>query len=475
MTSQQQRAAIYARISSDLSQEAAGVRRQIEACRELAAQENYEIVNVYQDNDISAMNARKLRPGFEGLMAEVTRGRLDAVLVWQTSRLVRSRPDRARVIETFREASTSIVPVKGPRMDLTSAYGRLITDLMTTFDTAESEVKSERVIAAAAQRAADGRPASKLGFGWRKGADGAYEVDPGEAEVVKRIINDVRAEVPLRAICRALNAEKVPLPRSGVAWQPVTVRSLVLRASNVAQRVHHIGRPTEVFYEARWPPLVDTRAWEEACAVLKSPDRFTRVQRGAPRKWLLSYGVGVCGVCDGPLRGKAMKDGRTPARPTYQCDRRGCVSRGLLQVDESVRAAVIARLSQPDVVAGVEAALARRQDDDGAAASKLKNVEVKLEDAAVLYSNGTITALQLATISDSLVPERNRLAALMPTSAPSGLSAVLAAAGGIEAVWDVATVVERHALLEELGACVTILPTGGGRFKPATLTVEFAF
>lgn len=475
MTPKPRRAVIYARISSDPTGQASGVRRQIEACEELAESQGYEVLGVYQDNDISAMDSRKKRPQFELLMAAVARGDLDAVIVWQTSRLVRSRIERAKLIELFGKTETDIVPVQGPIMQLGTAYGRFLAELLTAADTIESDVKAERVAAASAQRAREGRPSSKIGFGWRKTANGTYEPEPAEAAVVARVVDDVRRNVSLRAICKSLNEEGVPRPRSGVAWQPATVRALVKRPSNVARRVHHVGRATEVVYEAVWPALVELEAWNEACAVLSSPDRFTRAQRGAPRKWLLTYGIGVCDVCAGPLRGKTMKDGPRYTRLTYQCDRLGCVSRSMTKVDELVTSMLFERLSRPDIVAGVHEELARRRAPDRDIAQEMAAVDAKLNEIARLSTSKGLSPSQVAIMSEELLHKRDQLERLLPLDTPTALAASFVRAGHIQTVWDGATVGERHALLKELGTRVAIMPSRGGRFNPSSVTVSFAF
>jgi DNA invertase Pin-like site-specific DNA recombinase len=57
------RAAIYARISLDKVGEAAGVGRQIDACRQLAEVEGWSIDEVLVDNDLSAYSGA-CRPEF---------------------------------------------------------------------------------------------------------------------------------------------------------------------------------------------------------------------------------------------------------------------------------------------------------------------------------------------------------------------------------------------------------------------------
>ncbi|HEY2297117.1 MAG TPA: recombinase family protein, partial [Jatrophihabitans sp.] len=85
---------IYARISDDPTGEQAGVRRQLDDCRSLAEARDWTVVDECTDNDISALNG-KTRPGYQRVLQAVRAGEVDYVIVWQTSRLVRNRRERA--------------------------------------------------------------------------------------------------------------------------------------------------------------------------------------------------------------------------------------------------------------------------------------------------------------------------------------------------------------------------------------------
>jgi len=87
------RAGVYARISSDDEGDAPGVRRQREDCLALIERKGWGVAGVFEDNDISAADKRKRRPGFEQLLAAIDAGELDAIVSWDLDRLVR-RPRR---------------------------------------------------------------------------------------------------------------------------------------------------------------------------------------------------------------------------------------------------------------------------------------------------------------------------------------------------------------------------------------------
>ena len=86
------RTAIYTRISDDHTGEGLGVQRQLDDCQALAARLGWEVVERYDDNDISAYNG-KTRPGFEAMLDAMKSGEFGALICWHPDRLYRSMRD----------------------------------------------------------------------------------------------------------------------------------------------------------------------------------------------------------------------------------------------------------------------------------------------------------------------------------------------------------------------------------------------
>lgn len=65
-------AAIYARISRDVTGEALGVERQLQDSRKLAESRGWVMAEEYVDNDISAYGG-KSRPAYERMLTDIAR------------------------------------------------------------------------------------------------------------------------------------------------------------------------------------------------------------------------------------------------------------------------------------------------------------------------------------------------------------------------------------------------------------------
>jgi DNA invertase Pin-like site-specific DNA recombinase len=471
------RAAIYARISQDDTGAGAGVARQIEDARALAASRGWEVMGEFTDNDVSAYTGAN-RPGYGALMAAVEAREVDRIVVYMTSRLWRSRKERAGAMETLERLRVGVAPVSGTELDFATASGRMVAGILGEFDTAESAIKSERVARASDQRAREGRPSGDLGYGWAKRDDGTYVLDPSEAPFVREVVERLTAGESLDGVCRDLNARGVPSPGAthsrryrapgnpdGSLWVPSGLRKTAMRPSNAALRVHR----GEVVGRAAWPAIITEDAHRHVVEVLTDPRRRTNGGT-AVRRHLLSFGIGRCGVCGSRLR-VSPKGGHA----LYVCDSpRGCVGRREERVDEFVEAVVVERLKRPDA-ADLLAPTPPVVGADPGDLERLAALRKRLDDAASLYGEGRIDAAQMAIITDKLRPqidaaERQTRPALV-TPVPKA-AARLIGHRDARAVWDRLDVVTKRAVLEALGITVTIHKTRQGPgFDPESVVI----
>jgi site-specific DNA recombinase len=462
------RAVIYGRISEDPLGLERGVGRQVADAEALAASRGWEVVARFVDNDVSALRGAH-RPGYRALLDAVTAGGVDVIVVYMTSRLWRNRRERAEAIEQLCRARVSVAAVKGPELDLTTAAGRMLAGILGEMDTHESEVKGERVARAALQRAQEGRANGAALYGWRReyDVDGRGRVvgfrdvaDPAEAAVVREIVARLLAGEPLKAVADDMNDRGLPSP-NGKTWLSSGVRKVALRPANIALRVHG----GQVVGQASWPAIVDADVHERVCALLTSPHR--RTSRDGRRRHLLSYGVGVCGVCGAELRVQTRG-----GHELYVCDTgAGCVGRRRERVDDYVRDVVVGRLSRPDA-AGLLVA------DDGPAVAdraEAETLRARLDTAADSFAAGAIDGDQLRRITASLRPQLDAVERRLRAATQPELGSLYDVIGeDAGARWDALAVGRRHVLLEALGVRVAVLPTRQGPgFDPASVRVEW--
>lgn len=490
---------MYARISEDPLGLERGVTRQLDDGRGLIQSKGWATAGEYVDNDLSALSGKR-RPQYEALMAAVGRGDVDRIVTYMQSRLWRNRRERAEAIELLRARRVGVVCVKGPELDLSSATGRMLAGLLGEFDTHESEVKGERVARAAEARARAGQANGAVLYGWRREYDTDVRgrvlgfgdvVDKAEAAVVREIVDRLLDGEAMRALATDLNSRDIPAPQGG-KWAHTSVRKVALRPANVARRIHHAAD----IGPAAWPPLVAESNHAAVTALLTDPKRRQRTaaaftERGtAARKYLLTYGVGKCGVCGSVLRHATKRIKRKVAREKtphnsegivvsahemYLCEAKGCVGRNRKRVDELVSAVVVERLSRPDAVDLL------RPDanggDDGKDFAEVRAFRHRLDDAAEDYSDGIIDREQFRRITANLRPRLEEAEAAVraaPGPLPPDLRD-LVEAEDVRAAWQGVPLPGQRGVLDVLCGVVLLPTRQGAGFDPASVRIDWKF
>ena len=184
------RCAIYTRKSSEegLEQEFNSLDAQREACEAYIASQRHEgwslLPTRYDDGGISGGTLQ--RPAMQRLLADVKSGRVDLVVVYKVDRLTRSLSDFAKIVEVFDAHGASFVSVT-QHFNTTTSIGRLTLNMLLSFAQFEREVTGERIrdkIAASKQKGMWLGGSVALGY---KIQDRKLIIDPGQADVVRRI------------------------------------------------------------------------------------------------------------------------------------------------------------------------------------------------------------------------------------------------------------------------------------------------
>lgn len=441
-------AAIYARQSLDRHGDSLAVSRQLDLCRTLAAEQGWEVVAEYVDNDRSATTGAE-RPAFERLLASEP----ERIVVWHTDRLVRLTRDLERVIEL----GVNVHAVQAGHLDLSNPAGRAVARTVTAWATYEGEQKAARQRASNDQRAAAGRPAAgRRTFGYS--ADGMSIVE-AEAEHVRAAVTSILEGAPLRTVMRRLTAAGV-VTTAGKPWTPTSFRRYLQLPRLAALRVHR----GEVVGPGAWPAIISEDEHLAVRAILADP---ARRPKGRPRTYLLS-GVARCGVCgEGKIYGRTERRG-----PIYVCESHAHLGRKIADIDAYVERVVLARLSMPD------AARAFTRPEQTERAEELRREQRTLTDRldglAEAFAAGDISRSQLTAGTARLRARLDAIAAELPTLASARAVAPLVGAEDVSAAWAALDTETRREIIGLL-ADVTILPAGrGARYlDPATVDIAW--
>lgn len=261
------KAALYARYSSD-NQRDASIEDQLRICRARAEREGWTIIDSYTDRAISG--ASLLRPGVQELISDALKGRFEVILAESLDRLSRDQEDIAGLYKRMRFAGVSIVTlsegeVRELHIGLKGTMGALFLK-----DLADKTRRGLR------GRVEKGRSGGGLCYGYDvvRTADpddrGEREINPVEANVVRRIFRDYLSGQSSRTIAMTLNREGISGPQ-GKEWGPSTIHGNPKRGTGILNNELYIGR------------LVWNRL-----RYMKDPDTGRRVSRPNPEnEWVV--------------------------------------------------------------------------------------------------------------------------------------------------------------------------------------------
>jgi DNA invertase Pin-like site-specific DNA recombinase len=327
------RIAIYARFSSEAQSEHS-IEDQVRLCRARADREGWTVAEVFADYAISGATAQ--RPGFQRLLAEARAGRFDVVLAESLDRLSR---DQEHIAGFHKQMAFAGVRV------LTIAEGEIselhvgLKGTMSALFLKDLAQKTHRGLEG---RVRAGRSGGGLCYGYavRRGLRpdgspiaGEFEIESGEAAIVRRVFEVYAAGQSPRSIAKALNAEGVRGPRGG-KWtaslllggagrETGMLRNRLYVGERIWNRQHFVkdpstGRrvarpnPREAWVVAQVPDLaiLDRQIWDAAQRRLENNRRVVAsaaatnggaalVAARRPR-WALA-GLVRCGLCNGPM------------------------------------------------------------------------------------------------------------------------------------------------------------------------------
>lgn len=143
--------ALYARVSTtDKGQD---VDLQLYELRRFAQVRGWETLE-FIDDGVSGTNAR--RPALDELLKAVKRRHVDAVAVWKLDRLGRSLANLLHLMNEFETYGIAFISLR-ENIDLTTASGRLMAQMIGAFAEFEREIIRERVKAGIASAKRKGK------------------------------------------------------------------------------------------------------------------------------------------------------------------------------------------------------------------------------------------------------------------------------------------------------------------------------
>lgn len=197
--------ALYARKSIE-KENSISCETQLEYCRTMIKpDEQNEKVITFVDNGFSGGNVD--RDGFQKMMRQVERGKIDKIIVYRLDRISRSLSDFVNILNTLKKYNVKFISSQ-ESFDTSSPYGEMIVKILMVFAEFERQSIIERVTQAYAHR-------SELGFymGGRKPY--GFDLEPVVINNVKtKKLSPISEEIEqIKYIYEAYAVENVTLGR----------------------------------------------------------------------------------------------------------------------------------------------------------------------------------------------------------------------------------------------------------------------
>ncbi|MGH6736341.1 MAG: recombinase family protein [Methyloceanibacter sp.] len=390
---------MYTRKSSDegLEQAFNSLDAQREACAAFVLSQKHEgwsvLPTLYDDGGYSGGTLD--RPALQRLLADITEGKVDVVVVYKIDRLTRSLFDFAKIVEVFEARGVSFVSIT-QQFNTTTSMGRLTLNILLSFAQFERELAGERIrdkIAASKKKGMWMGGLPPLGYEVR---DRKLVVNAEEAQTVLHIFRRYAQLRSVRALKEELDAAGIRSKRRTFAdgtvygGHKLSRGALYLMLQNRIYRgeITHKGSA----YPGEHKAAVDQALWDKVQAVL-AENRVDRAT-GADAKY------------PSLLAGLAFDDSGERLTPTHAVKKgtryRYYVSKSLITgiaKDHSLGRRIPAGNLEDLVIGKLHAFLA----DEGAVLSAVTDAEQNGAQQKRLIARGRQISEQLPTLAPDMV------------------------------------------------------------------------
>lgn len=360
-------------------------------------------VKVFRDTGISAANGDE-RVGYRQFREWLNAGRLVQVWCVEQSRLER------REVEWFQLAAemdaAGITELHTNRDGIVRVRDE-VAGIKAVLNAGETRKLKKRVNDKLAELAAEGRPSGGRTFGYKRYRDeegkAALRIIPEQAAILRGAADKILSGWSLSSVAADLTEQGVR-GANGAVINYGTLRRMLTNPTVAGYRVYQ----KEIVGKGKWDPILDENTWQSLRAKLSKP-RTVRTESGADyditehqyssksrRRYLLTGGIAVCGVCETPMRAQRRKVHGDRLAAVYTCWHGFHVGIMADEFERFVSDGLLAELDKPEFLAALSADDLSEQR--AAILAALSAAEAQRVELAALWATpGELTAAEWRT------------------------------------------------------------------------------
>ncbi len=395
-------AVVYARYSSH-NQRDVSIEQQYDACVKYAADNGYKIVERYADRAISGTTDN--RPHFQRMMKDAHKGSFDFVIAWKSNRMGRNMLQAMVNESKLADLGIKCLYVEEDFDD--TAAGRFALRNMMNVNQFYSENMAEDVLRGMADNASKCMVNNLPPFGYRKGADGKFEIVEEQAAVIREIFNRVLSGWSIYDIQADLNNRGIKTGR-GTAWKKQSFGHLLQN-----DKYTGVYRWSDVVVEGGIPAILDRDTFDRVQMILREKKKPRGKQR-CNDNYILSGRI-FCGECGSPMTAQAGTSATGRKFNYYCCNRKrydhACSKKNVPQekIETTVTNFIKAELLRDEfidwIVSGYKAAAEKIRND-----TKLAALQDELQDVSTKLAN-ILKAIEAGIFNETTQARMEELAA----------------------------------------------------------------
>ena len=222
------RVAAYCRVSTEEEEQQGSFEIQkLYYTEKINSTPEWEVAGIYADDGISGVHTKK-RDGFNQMIQDCKKHRIDLILTKSISRFARNTLDSIQYVRMLKQMGIAVVFEK-ENINTATMNSEMILTVLSAFAQAESESISQNVARGKRMGYKHGKFAFPYGriIGYRKEADGKPEIIPEQAEIIRLIFNSYLQGDSLQSIKAKLETAGALTARGNTAWSAQSIQRIL--------------------------------------------------------------------------------------------------------------------------------------------------------------------------------------------------------------------------------------------------------